>query len=290
MIAELNLVEQGNGVPYKKNKFPDGQVSLEINVNAVGMEGMLPPDVILIKTRMNSYEDVFLIKAAVNALRSWGVSTINLFVSCFFHQRDDREFAPGISFGLWEVCEDIRYLHFHTITIFHPHSDVLPALLKTRLNRVIVIDPKQFMQLAIADIRSKEGINPLADLTVVKDVILVSPDAGAYKWVYKMGEKLGMQVVTGNKCRIGDDLHVDVHGDVDGRVCLIPDDYLDGGRTFIELANELIKQGARSVYLYVSHGLFSHGETGLTDYLNHIYTTNSIKDDQSDFVTRFKII
>lgn len=285
MLAELNLVEMGNGVPYKIIKHPDGQVDVQINVNAVGMEGLPVPETVLIKTRMNSYEDLYKIKAAVNALRSWGVYNVNLFISCFFHQRDDREFAPGISFGLWEMCEDIKALQCRVITIFHPHSDVLPALLKTRLNRVIVLEPKQFIQLAIADIRSKHGIGP-GD----QDVVLVSPDAGAYKWVYKLGEKLGMKVVTGNKCRIGDDLHVDVHGDVDGRVCLILDDYLDGGRTFTELTGELIKQKARTVYQYVSHGLFSYGEDGLKDYMKHVYTTNSIKNDTSDFVTRFKVI
>ena len=77
-------------------------------------------------------------------------------------------------------------------------------------------------------------------------------------------------------------LKTDVGGDVKGKICVICDDILDGGATFIELANLLREKGAIKVYLIVSHGIFSKGVTTLhtdsnskTPVLDGIYTTDS---------------
>lgn len=280
MIAELNLVEMGNGIPYSKVKYPDGQISIVVNTTILGEHHVL--ESVLIKSRMNSYEDVFAIISAADALRSWGVTNVSLFISCFLTQRSDREFIPGHSFDLWEMADIIKQQHFRSITVFHPHSDVLPALLKTRLNKVIVMDSKQYVQLALSQIETAHDCK----------VTLVSPDAGAFKWVFKLGEKLMRNVVAGNKSRdlFSGHIETSIHADINGKVCLIVDDYCDGGRTFVQLAEKLVAQGAAAVYLFTAHGLYSNGEEDLKKYIKGAYTTNSIKDEQTDFTTRFKLI
>lgn len=283
-MTKMNLVDKTTGVPYQRILHSDGQIDFIIG-------GVDTTQECTIQSRMNSYQDIYEIKLAANALRSDGVKTINLFVPCFLHQRDDRQFQEGRSFGLWEVCEDIKSIGFNRITLFHLHSDVLPALLKTRTNRVEVVSNKMYIQQAIASTRFAHNLEPGSN-----DVILVSPDAGAYKWVYKLGEELKMQVVTGNKSRnlVTNELHIDVHGDVKNRVCLICDDLCGGGRSFIELSKELKSQGATHVYLYISH--FEGGDNieetckRLEENLNGVYTTNSIRDINNELVTQFKVI
>jgi ribose-phosphate pyrophosphokinase len=46
-------------------------------------------------------------------------------------------------------------------------------------------------------------------------------------------------------------------GDVRGKDCILIDDMMDTGTTIIRAAERLKKAGARSVYVYVCHGLFS---------------------------------
>jgi len=280
-MIELNLTNKSEGaVPYTKVKYPDGQVSIQIPTNMI--EHLPIPDEVLIKTRMNSYEDVFSIISAADALRSWGVRDVSLFIACFLTQRSDREFIPGHSFDLWEMCEIIKQQHFKTITVFHPHSDVLPALLKTRLNQVKILDNKQYVQLAIANVELKHNTK----------AVLVSPDAGAFKWVFKLADKLQRECVSGNKSRdlVTGDITTRIHADIKGRICIIVDDYCDGGRTFIQLATELKAQGAAAVYLYTSHGLYSNGFDTMKEIIDGAYTTNSINDEANNFLTRFKII
>jgi len=79
---------------------------------------------------------------------------------------------------------------------------------------------------------------------------------------------------------------VSVGGDVNGKDLIIIDDICDGGRTFIALSEELKKNGARDIYLYVTHGIFSNGFDSLRENIKHIFVYipfNSI--EETDFVT-----
>ena len=58
---------------------------------------------------------------------------------------------------------------------------------------------------------------------------------------------------------------------------LIVDDLCDAGGTFIGSAQVLRDAGARSVSLYVTHGLFSKGVGNLLEQgIDRIYTTSSL--------------
>lgn len=286
MIAELNLIEGenrgSNSIPFERITYPDGQVSVRIVREAI--PDLAIPETVTIISRMNDYTSIFWILAATDALKNWGVSNVNLFITCFLAQRSDRRFDIGQSFDLKMICDIIKAQHYHHITLFHPHSDVLQALLDpSGIGRVIIRDPKQFIQLSLAAIEAQHNTQ----------VILISPDAGAYKWVYKLGEKLNRIVITGNKSRdlVTGDISLSIHGNVAGQTCLICDDYSDGANSFIKLATELKSQGAAYVYLYVSHGGFFKGYDICKSTIDHIYTTNSIKDVvDNDYVTCLKLV
>jgi ribose-phosphate pyrophosphokinase len=122
------------------------------------------------------------------------------------------------------------------------------------------------------------------------DALLISPDGGALKKIYKVSEALnGMEVVECSKSRdvktgrlSGFKVYAD---DLQGRSCILVDDICDGGGTFIGLAKELKAKNAGALYLAVSHGVFSKGTDLLTEVFDHIFTTDSVQELQSDKVT-----
>lgn len=58
---------------------------------------------------------------------------------------------------------------------------------------------------------------------------------------------------------------------------LIVDDICDGGRTFIDASKLLKEMGAKTVSLYVTHGILSQGLHPLFEGgIDHVYTTDSI--------------
>lgn len=255
---------------YERIKYPDGQISVKITDTGGPLE---------IKERINSYEDLFFLRALADAIHAvYADPVIHVAIPCMFGQRSDRRFDPHQSFDLKLIAEVINSCKFNSVNILDPHSDVVIALINNSYKDGV----EHFVTQAVESI---------AKLTK-EEIVLVSPDAGAYKKVFELGTNLELPVVAGVKHRDSEGkIDLQFTGDVKDKNCLIVDDICDGGYTFIVLAKKLLEQGAKRVYLYVTHGYFSKGINVLEDCgLSHIFCTNSVKDVDHPFVTQFKII
>jgi len=253
---------------FKVIKYPDGQINIQV-------DDFLPK----VEIRINSYEDLFILKSIADVYKLHNKELSELIVPCLFGQRSDRRFQENESFGLKLICDFINSFGFKKVSLFDTHSDVSLALIDNSRK----ISSFQYVDESLSEI-SKFGI------TVNKDLVLVSPDAGAYKKVFKYAEDLNLPLVAANKFRdLKGNVTLNILGDVIGKNCLIVDDILDGGFTFHLLAKQLKEQGASKVYLYVSHAYFNKG-VDFSEYIDHFYCTNSIKDIKDKKVTQFKII
>ena len=90
---------------------------------------------------------------------------------------------------------------------------------------------------------------------------LILPDKGAVERTGQVLKHTPIPVVQCTKTRDLDGAPEVILPGVllDGRDCVIVDDLCDGGRTFTQLARACKRQGARSVELRVTYGLFSRG-------------------------------
>ncbi len=271
----LNLTDLENSeIRYKISKFPDGQQQLQI-------EGR-PSEInqILIKSRLNNFKDLELICCAVASLRELKIEKIHLYAPYFLGSRSDRKFGEGSNNYLKSViCPIINSLNFKSVTVMDPHSDVLEACLNnfSKLNNSALVD---------------DALSYLIGEDEEDQIVLVSPDAGAYKKVFDVAQEFMIEkIITATKVRdlnTGQIIHtkvpvLDQHKDLK---YVIVDDICDGGRTFIEIAKAI--KGSRptaKIYLVVTHGIFSGGFTQLAEYFEGIYTTTSygvIEDDSED--------
>jgi ribose-phosphate pyrophosphokinase len=246
-------------------KFPDGQITVALDHT----------DTTTLKMRINSYEDLFVMKSWADVTRNLNPNTdLNCVIPCLFGQRSDRRFYADESFGLKIIADFINSCEFSAVELFHPHSDVGPAL----INNSYIKNILPVIHWVVTEIRFKG------------DITLVSPDAGAYKWVFKIAEQFKLPLVASNKFR--DDkgkISLNFSGDVKGKDCLILDDMAEFGNTFINLAKQLKDNGANSVSLYISHFLGGGNDNykqtilRLMESVDAIYTTNSVRDfDEED--------
>lgn len=220
---------------------------------------------VMISHRLNSFNDLGLLCVAVDALKRMKVKEISAFIPYFPAARQDRVMIGGEPLTVKVYADIINTLKPNTVKVFDPHSEVTPAL----LNNCEVIPNHAFIKKAIESI----GEMPL----------LISPDGGALKKIYKVSAYLGgVEVVECSKSRdvktgklSGFKVYID---DLQGTDCLIVDDICDGGATFIGLAQELKKKNAGKLYLAISHGIFSKGFANLTPHFEKIFTTDSIKN------------
>lgn len=182
----------------------------------------------------------------VDLIRSFGHYEIYLKLTYLPYARQDKEITNESTFALRTFANLLNKISFKRVDIFDPHSHLSTEL----INHSHAIWPKE------------ETFNSFKS---VHADIVAYPDRGA---IEKYEALIGLNCVYGEKVRdqiTGNILHYKLHGDVKDKNVLIVDDICDGGATFVFLAKALKEAGAKSVHLYVSHGLFTKGLQVLKD-------------------------
>lgn len=270
----LNLAyPEKSQINFKINRFPDGQQSVTLEINMSHLTAVHSGGV-QIKSRLNNFRDLELIVCATAALRNTGIKNIQLYTPYFMGARSDRRFTEGDANYLKQViCPIINSQKFESVTILDPHSDVLEACLDN------------FVKISNHDI-VKQSLTAIDNKNDAQDrIVLVSPDAGAYKKIFDVAQKFGInKIITATKVRdvrTGKILHTEIptldqHDDLQ---YVIIDDICDGGRTFLELAKAIHdSRPTAKVYLVVTHGIFSNGFLELSKEIEKIYCSNSYSD------------
>lgn len=243
------------------SNFPDGQVGVELDLDCLHENR-----IVQINSRFSNYKDLFTILATNQILQDAGYK-VELVCPYILSARSDRKFKHNQSFDLKLIAQILNSAKFQKVYVLDGHSDVLTALIENSIN----ISPLTWIDKCKFD---------------WKDKILVSPDAGAFKKIFSIADKLQCELLSGSKVRIPNGApQVVIHGDVSGRDCVIVDDICDGGRTFVELGKLLKEMGAKSVTLFVTHGIFSKGIQ--LENVDAVYTTNSYQPFDSTMQTDY---
>jgi len=257
-------------IQFESFTFSGGEPHIKINPD------FDPSLNIVVTTRIKSFNDLGLLCLAVDALKRLNAHRLELFIPYFPSARQDRVMVKGEALSVKVYADIINSLNFDKVSVFDPHSDVTPALLRN----CEIVSNHRFIQETIQ--------------SIAEEVVLISPDGGALKKVFKLTEYLGgVDVVECSKTRdvkngklTGFKVYAD---DLEGKACLIVDDICDGGLTFIGLAQELKKKNAGNLYLAVSHGIFSAGFEQLSKAFRCIFTTNSFRDIEHQSITQIQL-
>ncbi|MDE1205906.1 ribose-phosphate diphosphokinase [Tenacibaculum larymnensis] len=224
---------------------------------------------VTITHRIQSFNDMGTLLLATNALKNMGIKKLHVVLPYFPAARQDRLMVSGEPLSVKVYADIINAQNFESVTVLDPHSEVTPAL----LNNCKVIDNHKFIE---------HITKQLSD-----NLLLISPDGGALKKIYKVAAYLqNYEVVECSKSRnvktgqlTGFKVYAD---DLQGKDCLIVDDICDGGGTFLGLAKELKAKNAGNLYLAISHGIFSKGFDELEKHFTKIFTTDSFKTIEID--------
>lgn len=289
MAETLNLVNPDNSLSckYEISRFPDGQQSIRILEHSYNTFYSLKeqPTPVIIKSRLNSFQDLELIICANQALKEIGVKSVKLYIPYCIGGRSDRKFQEGgINYIKTVIAPILNSQNFDEVKIMDPHSDVLEAC----INNFVKTNNDGLMLMALKSILNEDND--------VSNICLVSPDAGAYKKIFDVAKKFGIdKIITATKVRdikTGKILHTEIPTlDQHNKLkYIIVDDICDGGRTFIELAKAI--HGSRptaEVYLVVTHGIFSNGLYELSKEITRIYSTNSVKEIEADSYSDYTV-
>ncbi|MEN4980244.1 ribose-phosphate diphosphokinase [Erwinia billingiae] len=265
-MMKLSLTLDEQETAFDTGRFPDGAVWAHL----------LPPlrpqaNVLTLRaTAMQSMDDLMLVAQLLDAARQrYTLTLTTLELPWLPYARQDRNMRDGDSFALKVFAGFINQLGFDRVKVLDPHSDVAAGV----LDRMMAIPQHRCLQ------HSRSLMSKLE-----QGMMLIAPDAGALKKIHALAQQVGAsdfgilakhRDITSGRLS-GFEL---LKGEVAGRDVLIADDLCDAGGTFIGSAAVLRGAGARSVNLYVTHGLFTKGvDHLLSQGIDHIWTTTSIAD------------
>ena len=250
-------------IAFKAFVFSGGEPHIKISDRVAGEQ-------ICITVQARTTQDILMTLLAHDALIQMGASSVDLFIPYFPAARQDRLMVAGEPLSVRVYADLINAAAFRKVTVFDPHSEVAPALLR----HCVPVNNHAFVQ----SIQEILGHNP--------HLVFVAPDAGSAKKIHHLSSALQwFNVVQCDKTR---DIKTGLlsapkvfSDDLQGADCLIIDDICDGGGTFIQLAEALKAKNAGRLYLAVSHGIFSKGIDVLQPHFERIFTTNSFYNGPS---------
>lgn len=211
--------------------FSGGEINIKVNIDN--------DDPVDVDIDLKSSNDIMSLMLACDAINRNGNDLRCLRIGYLAYGRQDRIFNEGEALGLSVVAKMINSLGFKRVEILDPHSNAT----LTAIDNSVEVFPEW-----------NHYIGP--------DSIVLNPDSGGYKRSLHHAKSLNLPMISAVKIRDpsnGVIIHTEIMGNVHGKNVHIFDDICDGGRTFEALAVAAKKQGAKSVHLCVTHGIFSRG-------------------------------
>jgi ribose-phosphate pyrophosphokinase len=291
------MVDIDDNPYFKMFQFPGGEWGVkwtELNEEDEFNFDLFHVDLL---ARINSGNDLLKLLTFANACKNKNVY-LNVTIPYFPGARQDRVSNIGEPLTVKVYADLINSLGFERVTIVDPHSDVTPAL----LNDCNVVP--------VADILKKIVVEHDYDTILI-------PDAGAAKKTFsyyfpdlEFNKKLTfVQCLKKRDTNTGKLSGFRITDEIpSGANILICDDVIDGGGTFVGLAEELgrtIKNQTEylgweilsfKLGLYGTHGIFSkgvnhllHSADNLDAPFDQVFTTDSIRKDQPEGVKVFEL-
>jgi ribose-phosphate pyrophosphokinase len=265
----------------KIRKYPDG--SSYVEVETINMQHGYYKDGLNNRVfRINSYEDLWHLNQMLDAYYNEYQEKPTITIPCLIDAQADRRFSSSHSHGLKLVCDLLNRMPAK-FKIFHPHN---PEVVEALMDNVEFIDNSAFIKAVIENIPNAKYQSKKPEF--INNLILMSSDAGGYKPLMNLCNKIGWEGSTysASKARVpcGEDgmkiLQFVERKDFKGKDILIVNDICIYGGTFKGLSQILRESNCGKLYLAVSHLTVQILEDDpVVGYFDKVFTTNSKYDN-----------
>jgi ribose-phosphate pyrophosphokinase len=256
-IASTLGVELGRA---KVARFLDGEVDVEIHQNVRAR------DVFVVQsTCAPTNEHVMELLIMVDALKRASARRITAVIPYFGYARQDRRpRSTRVPISAKVVANLLETVGVERVLTMDLHADQIQGFFD------IPVDNIYASPVLLADLKSKN----------YKDLVVISPDVGGVVRARALAKQLGCDLAIIDKRRPSANVSEVMHviGEVEGRNCVVMDDMIDTAGTLVKAAEVLKERGARNVYAYCTHAVFSGPaiERMAKSQLDEVVVTNTI--------------
>ncbi len=221
-------------------QFANGEIYCEIEKNVRGA------DVFIVQTTSSPVNDNLMeLLIMIDALKRASADSITAVVPHYGYSRQDRKASPRTPISAKLVSDLITVAGASRVVTMDLHAGQIQGFFNIPFDNIYA--SPVFLKYI------KENID-LSNLT------LVSPDAGGVERVRWYAKRLEKDIAMIDKRRTGPNVAkaMNIVGDVDGKDVIIVDDMIDTAGTLVEAAKTLRTHGAKKIYAFATHGVFSN--------------------------------
>lgn len=220
-------------------RFSDGEVTVEIKQNVRAREVF-----VIQPTCAPTNENLMELLIMVDALKRASVERISAVIPYFGYARQDRRpRSTRVPISAKVVANMLQAVGVSSVIMMDLHADQIQGFFD------IPVDNIYASPVLLGDLRQKN----------YSDLLVVSPDVGGVVRARALAKQLGTDLAIIDKRRpkanVSEVMHV--IGDIEGRNCVIMDDMIDTAGTLVKAAEVLKARGAKQVYAYCTHPIFS---------------------------------
>jgi len=234
-VARELGIELGN---VKIRQFANGEIYVRF------LESVRGADVFLVQSVCRPVNDTLMeLLIMVDAAKRASARSITAVVPHFGYARQDKKSAAREPITAKLVADLLTVAGIDRVITMDLHQGQIQGFFNQPVNHLTALP-------ILADYF--ESLN-------LENCCVVSPDVGRAKACKKLADMLGASLAIMHKGRPEHNVAEITHviGDVDGKTCIVADDMIDTAGSITEGAKALIQQGAASVYVTATHGIFS---------------------------------
>jgi len=231
-------------------RFNDGEVNIQVLDNVRGK------DIFIVQpTSPPVNENLMELLLMVSTMRRASARKITIVVPYYGYSRQDRKVAPRVPISAADVARLLETMGVDRVIAIDLHCGQIQGFFGPR----VPVDNLEANVAAVTYFKNHSDIK-------LEKPIIISPDAGGVARAKKFQELFksemqqpdtGLAMIIKHREQAGKVAKMHLVGTVSGSDVIIIDDLIDTAGTLSEAAKELKKMGAKRVYAFATHGLFS---------------------------------
>ena len=227
--------------PMKVGTFSDGEINVEVNENVRGK------DTFIIQSTNNPAEkNLMELVLMVDALKRASARSVTAVIPYFGYSRQDRRVRSArVPISAKVIADMLSEVGISRIITLDIHSEQIQGFFSFPVDNIYT-----------ANIMVK-GLLEKYD---VEDLQVVSPDTGGVIRARSVAKTLGVQdlaIIDKRREKANESEVINLIGDVEGKVCIVPDDLIDTAGTLSNASHALKDKGAKEIIAYITHPVLS---------------------------------
>lgn len=243
-------------------RFADEEVFVQIEENVRG------DDVYVIQsTSFPANDNLMELLVLIDALRRASAARITAVIPYFGYARQDRKPSPRTPISAKLVANLITTAGADRVLTMDLHAGQIQGFFDIPTDNLFAVPE------LVRDLETNYDLG---------NTMVVSPDVGGVVRARALAKRINspLAIVDKRRDKPGSSEVMNIIGDVTGKSCIMVDDMIDSGGTLCNAASALLKNGAKDVSAYITHGVLSGKAVERVDKsdLKSLVITNTILD------------